>query len=151
MSVRCSFGLTDSPCQLLDCYGKNTVTEKFGGCRSNINEYLSKYRVSGGTNDDGGTITECDLILNRSGKFDISHDKRDELLICTYHRQYLSTHWPGCRRITCAYPEHRGKKTPLNQPRRVTQKLSEGIFSVKGYILPIGSGKPLNMIYPFSN
>jgi hypothetical protein len=141
MSIQqiCSFSSTAASCQPLDYYGKDSIIQNLESCDSNIQEYLINHGISGSA-DGGSHISETGLILNRAGKFDILPEERNGLFICTYHRQYLSTRWSGCKRTTCTYPEHQGKRASLKQHRRVTQKLSESIFSATGYIVPIGSG-----------
>ena len=139
--VGCSFKSDDSPCKGQDYYGNEVIVEKLESCRSDIQSYLIKYGISG-VEDTGcaSNISELDLILNRSGRFGLTIDQRNELSICSYHRQRLSTHWPGCRRFTCFYPEHEGKKGTLKHTRRVTLKLSENIFRATSFIVPVGSG-----------
>ena len=137
----CSSNSIESPCQCSDYYGKDSSIVNLASCNSDIQEYLIKYGISGAKNIDGAKeISESDLILNRAGKFDVSPEQMKIFSICTYHRQHLTTHWPGCKRFTCTYPEHQGKKVSLKQPRRVTRKLSESIFRASGYVVSIGSG-----------
>lgn len=91
----CSFSSTAPSCQPLDYYGKDSLVQNLvTSCDSNIQEYLIKHGISGSA-DGESHISETDLILNRAGKFDILPAERNGLFICTYHRQYLSTHWPG--------------------------------------------------------
>ena len=138
----CSFNSKESPCQCSDYYGKDSSVVSLASCNSDVKEYLIKYGISGVKKVDGVTgISESDLILNRAGKFDVSSEQMKLFSICTYHRQHLTTHWPGCKRLTCNYPDHQGKKLPLKQSRRVTWQLSESIFRASGYVVSIGSGE----------
>lgn len=141
----CSFNSKESPCQCSDYYGKKSSVVNLGSCDFDIQEYLIKYGISGVKNIDGITeISESDLILNRAGKFNVSSEEKKTFSICTYHRQYLTTHWPGCKRSTCTYPEHQGKKVTFKKPRRVTRQLSESIYGASGYVVSIGSGMNIN-------
>lgn len=111
-------------------------------CANDCTNHLISLGVSENRGHQEVTVTEEELILNRSGLTNVREKERRLLTICPSHRVYLTWQWPGVKRKCCSYPTHTGKRTvSSSKPRRVTRTLSEEIFKVFQESVPIGSGR----------
>ena len=113
---------------------------------SQCNNDCTNHLVALGVSENRGkgfsaSLTEEELILNRSSLTKINEKERCRLTICPKHRVYLTWQWPGIKRKSCSYPTHTGKRTVSTaRPRRVTRTLSQEIVEVFQESVPIGSG-----------
>ena len=53
-------------------------------------------------------VTEYDLILARAGKFNLSHEEVEKMVVCPAHRHNLGIYWRPCK--SYQYPGHEGKR-----------------------------------------
>ena len=84
-------------------------------------------------------VTEIDLILARTGLFDLTASKVKEMTVCPKHRNSLGSYWQAPR--MCQYPEHTGKFKKLEEGIVINFKTSKEIFTLFGEIAQVGSRK----------
>ena len=57
-------------------------------------------------------VTEYDLILAMAGKFNLSHEELEKMVVCPAHRHHLGIYWRP--RKGSRYPGQEGKKIALH-------------------------------------
>ena len=62
-------------------------------------------------NLSGTKVTEYDLILAMAGKFNLSHEELEKMVVCPAHRHHLGIYWRP--RKGSRYPGQEGKKIAL--------------------------------------
>ena len=139
--MNCSFGSESSPCKAVGSSSQVHILP-LNACRRDVTNHL----VSLGISAKRGwlaqsTTTEKDLILNRSGKFDLPLEQEEILTICSKHRLELTLDWPGRKRSTCGYPIHTGVRKQIRNPRRVNLSVSREIYQHHGVVVPAGTGE----------
>ena len=107
-------------------------------CNKDVTNYLGRLCLSGGGHGRAD-LRQQDLILNRSGRFGLSEEDKNNLKFCPKHRYGQTTEWIGGRRSTCTHPEHKGKRAALKQPRRVSMSLSTELYTTYNRVVPVGS------------
>lgn len=110
------------------CFGDLTPLTS---CSKDISGHLRYLKVGTPCNS-----TEIDLLLYRSGYFDVERLCRRLLLVCQCHRDSLGIYWRQ-RTIKCCYPLHKGKCKP---DRAVNFSVSREIFYLFQEVVPVGSG-----------
>ena len=107
------------------------VTEFFPltSCQKDIKSHLRIVKVS-----QNSILTEKDLILARTGRFD---EDGANMTICPRHRAELGIFWRPSRK--CAHPLHGDRK---GKPERgVNLEMSKGIIAKWSALIPVGAGK----------
>lgn len=136
--MNCSFAIENSPCGEV---GLCKTVLPLDSCTSDVTDHLVSLGISLKRGwRSTGTTTEKDLILNRSGKFNLSPDETAVLTICPKHRRELTVDWPGRKRNVCGYPKHVGNKKQIKNPRRVNLAMSYEIYATFGTVTPAGTG-----------
>lgn len=122
---KCSFANCGS------CFGELLTLYNY---QKDITGHLRYLKVGG----DRICAKEADLILYRSGLFDVEESCRRLLLICQGHRDSLGIYWKPSAKNKCKYPIHNGN---CKADRGVDFNVSREIFFLFKVILPVGSGK----------
>lgn len=115
------------------CFGELMSLESLSDGEKDVRGHLRYLKVGGGK----VSATEIDLVLNRSGFFDVEESCRRLFLICRGHRDTLGIYWkkPSAK---CSYPSHNGKCKP---DRAIDFNVSREIFYMFQVLVPVGSGK----------
>ena len=137
--MNCSFTSENSSC---DVVGSNTTLLPVDACTGDITDHLISLGISlkRGWRSTGAS-SEKDLILNKSGKFNLGPSETAVLSICPKHRRELTVDWPGRKRNVCGYPKHTGGTKQMKNPRRVNLAMSYQIYTRYGTVTPAGTGK----------
>ena len=132
----CSFGSAESICAP---FNNQSTIVPLSKCTLDMSSHLTGLGVSAKrTSDDNTILSEVDLILNRSGRFD---EDPSTLTICAKHRRDLTLDWPGRKSSACCYPNHKALRKQLKSSRRVNASMSVEIHRRFNLVVPIGSGK----------
>ena len=69
---------------------------------------------------------EYKLILNQAGRFGVENDEMRKITICPRHRRKFTR----LRELSgpCQHPLHKGEKTKLKKPKKVTADISDRIY-----------------------
>ena len=69
---------------------------------------------------------EYKLILNQAGRFGLENDEMRKITICPRHRRKFNR----LRELSgpCQHPLHKGEKTKLKKPKKVTADISDRIY-----------------------
>ena len=73
----------------------------------------------------GTNVTEYDLILAMAGKFNLSHEELEKMVVCPAHRHRLGIHWRS--RKSSRYPGQEGKKIALHCKNPINQQMAQEI------------------------
>ena len=136
--MNCSFISENSPCGIV---GSDTTFVPVDACTNDVTDHLVSLGISrkrGWRNT--GAVSEKELILNRSGKFNLSPNDTSSMTICPKHRRELTVDWPGRKRYVCGYLKHVGSSKQLKSPRRVNFTMSHEIYTMYGIVTPAGTG-----------
>jgi hypothetical protein len=111
-------------------------TVRLVDCCDDVSAHLKKYHLL------KSKITECELILARSGYFDIIDTQKQCMWICPRHRHSLGKFWRSA--TPCQHPLHKHnayvKKTCKGRDI-INLDRSKEIFLLYGVIVPLGSRK----------
>ena len=82
---------------------------------------------------------EYKLILNQAGRFGVENDEMRKITICPRHRRKFTR----LRELSgpCQHPLHKGEKTKLKKPKKVTADISDRIYQETRIVIPIASRK----------
>ena len=142
-TIKCSFsGLGKSSCGDFRC---STYTVcRLRECQEDIKNHLKACHLS-----KLSGIMEYELILVRSGLFDVPPERQEEMFACTKHRHNLGSYWRPLRR--CRYLPHSGERKKLKNYHVINLKMSKNIHSSLGITIPNGSGEhSTTQYFPFS-
>jgi len=141
MEESCSFfGIKEISCG--DDRGQKGVVNLLD-CTEDVSDHLSSCHLS------KSGLTESQLILARSGLFDISPEVMKTMTVCSNHRVKLGRFWRPLR--SCQYPAHSG---PLHQYKSrsvINVRLSMEINKLYGILVQIGSRKYASLGCSFIN
>ena len=84
-------------------------------------------------------VTEYDLILARAGKFNLSHEEVEKMVVCPAHRHNLGIYWRP--RKSCQYPGHEGKKIALHCKNPINWQMAQEIREMFVTLVQVGSRK----------
>lgn len=84
-------------------------------------------------------VTEYDLILARAGKFNLSHEEVEKMMVCPTHRHNLGIYWRP--RKSCQYPGHEGKKIALHCKNPINWQMAQEIREMFVTLVQVGSRK----------
>ena len=73
----------------------------------------------------GAKVTEYDLILARAGKFNLSHEEVEKMVVFPAHRHNLGIYWQP--RKSCQYPGQEGKKIALHCKNPINWQMAQEI------------------------
>ena len=96
-----------------------------------------------------GVETEVDLIFATCGIFE-KPALFSQMTICPYHRSSLGIGWRASAKLCCV-PENvsgHSERGPLKAERGLSLRQSTKIYEVTNVLLPVGSGKVLNVFRP---
>lgn len=102
-------------------------------CDSDITTHLATCNLS------RSDLKEYQLIVARSGLFDISEDKLKTMEICPSHRDKLGRLWRPLR--SCQYPFHEGPLHKYKTRSVFNTRLSKEVMKMCGTLVQIGSRK----------
>lgn len=108
-----------------------TMLENLSSCQRDVSAHLRRFHLS------KERLTECELILFRSGFLNITTQQIENLLVCPRHCGNLGLYWR--ERTVCQYPQHKGKPERAKCDRAFTAKMVKEVNGVFGVIIPIGS------------
>ena len=109
-------------------------TVRLVDCCDDVSAHLAKYHLV------KSKVTESELILARSGYFDISDTQKKCMWICPKHRHSLGKFWRSA--TPCQHPLHKqGVKKPCKGRDVIDLDRSKDIFLLYGIIVPLGSRK----------
>ena len=138
IAINCSFGWEDSA--VCGPFGANSTILSLVKCEEDMTSHLISLSVSSKRGRRSvPTLSESNLILNRTGLFGLGLQRTGEMTICPKHRQELTVDWAGRKSSTCSYPSHRGPRKQMKNVRRIN--ISEEVFARYQISVPIGSGK----------
>ena len=86
-------------------------------------------------------VTEYDVILARAGKFNLSHEEIEKMVVCPAHRHNLGIYWRP--RKSCQYPDHKGKKIALHYKTPINWQMTQEIRKMFVTFVKVGSRKYL--------
>ena len=129
-SLSCSFAtFSKNRCDISPRYPGVTEFFPLTSCQKDIKSHLRIIKVS-----QNSILTEKDLILARTGRFD---EDGANMTICPRHRAELGIFWRPSRK--CAHPLHGDRK---GKPERgVNLEMSKGIIAKWSALIPVGAGK----------
>ena len=82
-------------------------------------------------------VTEYDIILARVGKFNLSHEEIEKMVVCPAHRHNLGIYWRP--RKSCQYPGHEGKKIALHCKSPINWQMAQEIREMFVTLVQVGS------------
>jgi len=130
-SSKCSFfGISGISCG--DSRGHTGVVNLLD-CDSDITTHLAACNLS------RSALKEYEVILSRSGLFDIVEDKLQFMQICPSHRDKLKRLWRPLR--SCQYPSHEGPLHKYKTRSVFNTRLSREVMKMYGSLVQIGSRK----------
>ena len=86
-------------------------------------------------------VTEYDVILARAGKFNLSHEEVEKMVVCPAHRHNFDIYWRP--RKSCQYPGHEGKKIALHCKNPINWQMAREIRVTFVTFVQVGSRKYL--------
>lgn len=128
-SLVCSFSsfLPDkSKCTTSPYFPNENSLVYVKNCRRNIKNHLKSCNI-------GDIASEGHLICYRAGVFSLFGD----YTICPFHRYSLGIRWK--KKSSCSHPSH-STTAKAEVGRSITLSMSRHLHTVYGYIVPIGSG-----------
>ena len=109
-------------------------------CIANITNHLKSCHLS------RAKVAEYELILARTGKFNLPLDEIEKLTTCPKHRHNLGQYWRSLK--TCQYPNHEGRKISLHCKNPVNWQMAQEIQ--KMFITPAQVGSRKYFLFQFS-
>ena len=100
-------------------------------CNQDVSAHLRRYHLS------KECLSECDLILLRTGYLNMATSHLEKMLVCSRHRRNLGVYWRG--RTVCQYPENKGRQERAKPDQAFTLKLVKEVNNIFGVIVLIGS------------
>ena len=86
-------------------------------------------------------VTEYDVILARAGKFNLSHEEVEKMVVCCARRHNLGIYWRP--RKSCQYPDHKGKKIAPHCKTPINWQMAQEIRKIFVTFVKVGSRKYL--------
>ena len=131
MQAVCSFfGIRGMSCG--DDRGQKGVVN-LRDCVEDVSVHLASCHLS------KSGLNESQLILARSGLFDISPEVKSTMTICSDHRAKLGRSWRPLR--SCQYPAHSGPVHQYKTRNVFNVRLSMEVYKLYGVLVQIGSRK----------
>lgn len=131
MEKTCSFfGLGSISCG--ESRGVDEVV-KISSCINDVNSHLATCHLS------KSGLSESQLILARSGLFDISPEQIESMTVCASHRHKLGRFWRPLR--SCQYPAHSGPAHQYKSRKVFNLQLAMEVQKLFGCLVQIGSRK----------
>ena len=84
---------------------------------------------------------EYDVILARAGKFNLSHEEVEKMVVYPAHRHNFDIYWRP--RKSCQYPGHEGKKIALHCKNSINWQMAQEIRVTFVTFVQVGSRKYL--------
>ena len=129
--AKCSFaGIANIAC------GSSRGKDKFFPLKKCVVEVKNHLRSC---NLSRTKVTEYDLILARAGKFNLSHEEVEKMVVCPAHRHNLGIYWQP--RKSCQYPGHDGKKIALHCKNPINWQMAQEIREMFVTLVQVGSRK----------
>ena len=89
-------------------------------------------------------VTEYDVILARAGKFNLSHEEVEKMVVCPAHSHNLRIYWRP--RKSCQYPDHKGKKIAPHCKTPINWQMAQEIHKMFVTFVKVGSRKYLKTL-----
>ena len=106
---------------------------KLNSCNDDISAHLSKCYLS------REVVSERELILARSGFFELDETQTNEMIVCPKHRHLLGKYWRPSK--SCQHPSHSGSKSTVTGTHVFNFKLMREVRTIFGITVPVGSRK----------
>ena len=118
--------------------GKEEIVS-LGEFKDNISGHLASCHLS------RESLSEFQLILARSGLYDVSADQLSQMKICPKHRHQIGKFWRPLR--TCQYPGHEGKASRnVKGTHVINLEIAKDIQRLFSQTVPIGSRKHIIIV-----
>ena len=86
-------------------------------------------------------VTEYDVILARAGKFNLSHEEVEKMVVCPAHKHNFDIYWRPLK--SCQYPGHEGKTIALHCKNPINWQMAQEIRVTFVTFVQVGSRKYL--------
>ena len=106
---------------------------KLNSCNDDISVHLSKCYLS------REVVSEQELILARSGFFELDETQTNEMIVCPKHWHLLGKYWRPSK--SCRHPSHSGSKRTVTGTHMFNFKLMHEVKTISGITVPVGSCK----------
>ena len=111
----------------------NSSLVKLLDCTDDVQSHLSTHHLS----REG--LSECALILARSGRFDVTNAEVSNWWVCPRHRHSLGKFWLPTKR-SCNMPNHTSAVKTLTGRDVVTYELAKWAQKLYGLTVQLGAG-----------
>lgn len=143
-AIRCTFWKEEDPCGARDnaSFREPAVTLPLVTLDRDVTHLLVKVGAGGNKTSASHRVQhfpEYNLILNQAGCCVIKGKELRKMTVCPRHRRKFTR----LREMSgaCQHPLHKGEKTKLKKPKKVTADISEKTYQETGIVIPIASRK----------